>query len=146
MYHNSWISRTVLIKCFPLKRHSRGGGVAQLIERRTGTPLKQVRFLGAARDFSLRINFQCRLFGVRTSPCVIVYINICSHVKDHIVHVRVRWVMETTKHPVCTVIWVARLCRRWLSRGKATRILDDTVVKLKKKYFARILWARSFPG
>ena len=27
-----------------------GGDVAQLVERRTGTPLRQVRFPGAARD------------------------------------------------------------------------------------------------
>ena len=38
-----------------------GGDVAQLIERRTGTPLTQVRFLSAARDFPSRVNFQCRL-------------------------------------------------------------------------------------
>ena len=29
-----------------------GRDVAQLLERRTGTPLRQVRFPGAARDFS----------------------------------------------------------------------------------------------
>ena len=38
-----------------------GGDVAQLAERRTGTPLRQVRFPGAARDFSPRVNFQSRL-------------------------------------------------------------------------------------
>ena len=31
----------------------RGGVVAQLVERRTGTPLRKVRFPGAARDFFL---------------------------------------------------------------------------------------------
>ena len=52
-----------------------GGGVAQLVERQTGTPLRQVRFLGAARDFSPRVNFQCRLsYGARTPPCA-----ICMH-------------------------------------------------------------------
>ena len=30
--------------------------------------------------------------------------------------------METLKHPACTLGWVARLCRSWLSPGKATRI------------------------
>ena len=30
------------------------GGVAQLVERRTGTPLRQLRFPGAARDFFLQ--------------------------------------------------------------------------------------------
>ena len=46
-----------------------GGDVAQLVERRTGTPLRLLRFPGAARDFSPRVNFQCRLsYGVLTSP------------------------------------------------------------------------------
>ena len=100
-----------------------GGDVARLVDRRIGTPLRQVRFPGAARDFSPRVEFQCRLsYGVRTPPCAIACINICAHVKDHVVHVRVRWSTETLKHPACTVGWVARLCPSWLSPGKATRI------------------------
>ena len=96
--------------------------VDQLVEHRTGTPTK-VRFLGATRDFSPRVNFQSRLFyGVRTPPCAIACIYICGHVKDPVVHVRVRWIMETLKHPACTLGWVARLCRSWLSPGKATLI------------------------
>ena len=39
----------------------RGGDVAHLVDHRTGTPLTQVRFPGAARNFSPRVNFQCRL-------------------------------------------------------------------------------------
>ena len=38
-----------------------GEDVAQLLEHRTVTPLTQVRFPGAARDFSPGVNFQCRL-------------------------------------------------------------------------------------
>ena len=38
-----------------------GGAVDQLVERWTGTPLRQVQFPGAARVFSSRVNFQCRL-------------------------------------------------------------------------------------
>ena len=34
------------------------GDVAQLVERRTGTPLRQVRFPCAARDFSPEVSFQ----------------------------------------------------------------------------------------
>ena len=69
-----------------------GGDVAQLVEHRTVTPLTQVRFPGAARDFSPRVISQCRLsYGVRTPP------SICAHVKDPVVHVRVRWIMETLK-------------------------------------------------
>ena len=114
-----------------------GGDVAQSAEHRTVTPLRLVGFPGAARDFSPRINFQCRLsYGVRTSPCAIACINICAHVKDAVVYVRVRWIMETLKYPACTVRWVARPCRSWLSPGKGTRISqweksqwDNTVVK-----------------
>ena len=52
-----------------------GGDGAQLVEHRTGTPLTQVRFPGAARDFSPRINFQCRLSY--RCPCTPVY--NCMH-------------------------------------------------------------------
>ena len=98
----------------------RGGDVAQLVGLRTGTPLTQVRFSGAARDFSPRVNFQCRLsYSVRTPPCATTCINICAHVKDPVVHVRVRWTMETLKHPACILGWVAQLCRSWHSLGKA---------------------------
>ena len=40
------------------------------------------------------------------------------HVKDPVVHVRVRWIMETLKIPACTVGWVARPCRRRVSTEK----------------------------
>ena len=77
-------------------------------------PLGLVRFPGAARDFSPRVNFQCRLsYSVRTPPCVrtpyVACILICAHVKDPVVLVRVRWIMETLKHPACTLDWVTRL-------------------------------------
>ena len=41
--------------------------------------------------------------------------------------------METLKHRACTVSWVARLGRSWLSPGKATRFShwDSTVDKKK---------------
>ena len=78
----------------------RRGDVAQLVECRIGTPLTHVRFPGTARDCSPRENFQCRLsYGVRTPPCTIACICICAHVKDPVVHVRVRWIMETLKIP-----------------------------------------------
>ena len=45
------------------------GELAQLVERRTGTPLRLVRFPAAARNFSPTVNFQCRLsYGVRKTP------------------------------------------------------------------------------
>ena len=74
---------------------------------------RKVRFSGAGRDFSPRVNCQCTLsYGVRNPPCAIACIYLCAHVKDSVVHVRVRWIMETVKHPACTPGWVARLCRR----------------------------------
>ena len=107
-----------------------GGGeegcvdVAHLVERRTSTPLTLVRFPGAARDF-----FFPESTFIADSPTVSVHprvqcscINICLHVKAPVVHVRVRWIMEILKHPVCIVGWVAPLCHSWLSPGKMTRI------------------------
>ena len=99
------------------------GDVAQLAVHRTGTSPTQVRFPGAARYFSPRVNFQCRLsYGVRTPPCAIACIYICAHVKDPVDHIIVGWIMETLKYPACTVGLAARLCRSWLSPGRATRI------------------------
>ena len=103
------------------------GDVAQLVERRTGTPLRPVRFPGEANDFYFfsRSQFSVQTF-LRVSvhpPCAIACMNVCAHVKDPVVYVRVPWIMETLKHPACTVGWVARLCRSWLSPGKkASRI------------------------
>ena len=103
------------------KKTKWGGDVAQLLECRTGTPLRQVRSRGAERDFSPRVKFQCRLFyGVCTPLCAIACISFCARVKDSVVHVRVRWILETLKHPSCTVGSVVRLCRIWLSLGKTT--------------------------
>ena len=98
--------------------------VAPSVECRTSTTLTQARFPGAARDFFLpESTFQCRLsYGVCTSPCANTCINICAHVKDPVVVVRVWWFMETLTHPACTVGWVAQLRRSWLSPGYATRI------------------------
>ena len=91
-----------------------GGNVAQLIERLTGTPLTQVRFSGAARDFSLGANSLS--YGVCTpppSPRAIACINICVCIKDLVVHVTL-WKHLNTKQ--------APLGGSWLSPGKTTRI------------------------
>ena len=65
-----------------------GGDVAQLVE--------QVWFPGAARDFSPRVSFQCRLcHGVHTPPWAVACIYICAHIKHHVVLVRVWWTMKT---------------------------------------------------
>ena len=93
-----------------------------MVEQRTCISPTQVRFPGAAKDFSRRINFHCRLsYGIRTPLCAIACICICAHVKDPVAHVRGRWITER-QHPACAGGWVARLCRSWLSSRKATRI------------------------
>ena len=52
------------------------GDVAQFVERQTGTLLRLVGFPGAARDFSPRVNFQCRLSYYVYTPFAIACINI----------------------------------------------------------------------
>ena len=109
--------------------------MAQLVEHWNGTPPTQVRFLGAARDFSLRVNFQCRLsyVGPYTPVGNRIALNICAHVKDPVARVRVRWNMETLKHPACTVGWVARLYCSWLSQGKAMVIGEIPLGQYSRK-------------
>ena len=59
-----------------------------MVERQTSTPLMLVHFPGAARDFSLRVSFQCRLsYSSHTPTCATTCIDICVHVKDLGVHV-----------------------------------------------------------
>ena len=86
------------------RRQGTGQGVAQFVERRTSTPMRQVRFPGTARDFLPRVDFQWRLsFDVCTPPCAIACINICAHDKDPVVHVGVRWIMATQTYPASTI-------------------------------------------
>ena len=59
--------------------------------------------------------------------------NTCVHDKDAVVHVIVRWIAETLKHPACTLGWVARLCRSWLSRISRGRNPSGQCSCLKKK-------------
>ena len=118
----------------------------------------QVRFPGAARDFSPSEFFKCRLsYGVNTPLCAITCINICEHVKDPVVHVRVWWILETLKHPASSIGWVAGLSQlpcagkaTWISHGGWSH-WDNTVVtknnnnKIKLSEGARLLmhmWKR----
>ena len=56
------------------------------------------------KGFFSQSQLSVRLFyGVSTPPCAIACFYICAHVKDPVVHVRVRWIVETLKHPACTV-------------------------------------------
>ena len=119
------------------------------LERVTGGDVAQFRFPGEARDFLLESTFSARLsYGVRTPPFAIACISsICAHVKDP-VNITVRWIMETLKHPACTVGWVTRPCRSWLSPGKATRIYygknPKVTIQLYKNKTERHCFTTSF--
>ena len=81
---------------FWAEKSEAGGDVAQLVEHRTGLPPMQVRFHGAAGDFSPRVNFYFRLSFSASITCIYA----CAHVKDPVVHARVRWIRKTlnTQH------------------------------------------------
>ena len=109
--------------CSTEEEKSGGWRCSSSVERWTCTPLRQVQFLGAVRDFSPSVNFQWRLFySVCTPPRATMCINICAHFKGPVVHIRVWWIMQTLKHAACTVCLLAWLCRSWLSQGKTTGI------------------------
>ena len=91
---------------------------------RFDSTVQQGIFLSVARDFSLRVYFQCRLsYIVSVQPLVQSHaLTSVRMLKDPIVHVRVLRILETLKHPACTLGWVAHLCCSWLSQRNATRI------------------------
>ena len=99
-YFNTSICGLNHDKSTPMQSRLRGLGcssVGRALDRYAAEP---VRFPGMARDFSSRVNFQCRLsYGVRTLPSAIACINISAHVKDPVVHVRVRLDFGNTKTP-----------------------------------------------
>ena len=76
---------------------NRDGDVAQLVERRTGTPeadspVRQGLFLPVSAFSADSLTVPVH------PPCAIACIYICAHVKDPVVHVGVRCIMETRKH------------------------------------------------
>ena len=113
------------------------------MEHRTGTQPAQVRFPGAARDF---FSLPESTFGADSltvsvhPPCAIVCTNIRVHVKDPVVHVRVRWMMETRKYPACTAGWIARLCRSWFSPGKES---SPTLLREKSQWDKAVVFSTS---
>ena len=58
-------------------------------------------------------------YDVSTPMCATASINICAHVKDSLVHVRVQWITETLKHPACTVCWDVRLLLQLVFLGES---------------------------
>ena len=117
------------------------GDVAQLVRAsdRHAADAGSIPWCGKGFFFKSQLSVQTLLrVSVHPRPCAVACTYIWAHVKDPVVHVRVRWIMETLKHPACTVGWVARLCRSWLSPRKATRISHGrnpigTIQLLKKR-------------
>ena len=97
----------------------RGRDVAQLVQSHqhaanaSSIPRCGKGFFSRSQLFVQTLVIQCPY-----TPCAIACINICVHIKDHVLHVRVWWIMETLKHPACTVGWVVRLFHNWLSLGQ----------------------------
>ena len=114
--------------------------MAQLVKH-TRPACCQFRFDSLVRQgIFLPVNFlSADSYGVNTPLCAITCINICAHVKDPGVHVRIQWILETLIHPACTVDWVARLLELAFSRGSNLNFSwekfqwDNAVVKYKKR-------------
>ena len=76
------------------------GDVAQLVMHRIGTLPTPVRFSCAAVFFFFFLQSTSSADSLTVSVhalCSVACIDICAHVKDPVVHVRVRWIMETLK-------------------------------------------------
>ena len=140
MHGTSWPK--ALRPSVPCSYH--GGDVAQLVRAsdRHAADAGSIPLCGKGFFSQSQLSVQILLRVSVHSPCAIACINICAHVKDVVVHVRGRWIMETLKHPVCTVGWVARLCRSWLFPGESNPNFpweksrsDNTVVKSKSKFY-----------
>ena len=76
------IHRTDIGRQLPQDLPDLGAGVAQWVRVRLETQAKitltRVGVPGAASNFSLRVNFRCRLFdGVRTAP-------VCNRMRQHL--------------------------------------------------------------
>ena len=88
--------------------------------------LTQVRLPSAGRDFLPELTFSAdSLMCVSTPLCAVACINICAHfkdVKDPVVHVRVRWIMENTKTPSMHLGLVSVTLSQLTLPGKATHI------------------------
>ena len=99
-----------------------GWDAAQLVERQTGTLLRQVQFSDVARDFSPTVSFSADSLMVFVQPpCVITCINICVHIKG-----LKRWqpylCFDTWKYCMHCWEWVALLFWvLWSYAAKANR-------------------------
>ena len=112
--------------------------MAQLVQRRTGTLLTQVRPRMRQGIFLPESTFSENSLSVSVHPRGRSHALTYVHVKDPVVHIKGRGITETLKHPACTVGWVARLFRGWLSPEKAT-CLSSSVSRTKSLRSSNIL-------
>ena len=106
-------------------QNSTGGDVAQLGEHRTNMPLMQVQFPGVARDFLPESTFSADSCMVSIHPRAQSHAFASVRTSKIPQSMSVWWIMETQKHPACTLGWVAQLYCSWLSPGKATWISHE---------------------
>ena len=75
------------------------------------------------------------LTRVRTHPCAMARINICAHVKNPVVHVRVLWIMARQTYPARTIprkqstwwLWsLSRKKKKTVPSAKANEVRRDT--------------------
>ena len=95
---------------------------------------------GAARDFSPRINCLCILFhGVRTAPCGVACINICTHVNNH-KHWQSYRCLNTWIYYTHLQEWVALLRRLCLTRVRQHEFPAKEVLKKQKSLLHLVMW------
>ena len=84
-----------------------GGDVAQLLEHRTGTPLVQVQFPGAARDFfpQSQLSAQTLSWCPYSPVCSCMHENLCARERScSVCHSSMDY--ETPKQPLFNAGWV----------------------------------------
>ena len=105
--------------------HTREGDGMQLIWQSIGPARRRRRFDSPARQgtFLPEATFSRDSLTVSVHPpCAIARICICAHVQGSVVHVRVRWIMETLKTPSMRPSLGSTTLLRLAFPGKATRI------------------------
>ena len=122
----------------------KGGHVAQLLQHQISMLQRQVWLPSVARGIFLPGSiFSADCYVCLYTPCATACNNICVHVKDPVVHVRVWWIRETLKHPDCTVSWAGRLLQLAFPKESNPNFpqekshQDNTVVK-------RLFWGCFF--
>ena len=88
-----------------MQQPPRSEDVAQLVRAADRHAADAGSIPRCGKEFFSQSTFSANsLTCVRTPTCAITCTNICAHIKDPLVYVRVWWIMETLKHPARTVV------------------------------------------